>query len=81
MPGLLRRLLGALAGRWDLAVVALVLAALAIAVFWLHLVPLPAPGVVRQVECPSGPHASGRPAPGCRRFSQAARGGAAGGPA
>lgn len=67
-PPWLRRLLRAVAGRYDLAAVVLILAALYVFVFWLHLVPLPGASAIRQEGCPSGPHATHTAAPGCTQF-------------
>ncbi len=64
----LRRVLAILLSRYDILIILIVLVALYVFVFRLHLVPLPGPGVIRDVACPSGPHAALPAAPGCSRL-------------
>lgn len=65
----LRRLLRAVLSRYDLLAVLLVLVALYVFVFRLHLVPLPDTSALRSVACPSGSHAAHPAAPGCPRLT------------
>lgn|GEM_PF-6519592 len=67
-PSFLRRMLALLLSRYDILVVLVILAAIYVFVFRLHLVPLPGGGVIRDVACPSGPHAAHAAAPGCSRL-------------
>ena len=70
-PSFLRRVLSTLLSRYDVLIILIVLAALYVFVFRLHLVPLPGGGVIRDVACPSGPHAVHPTAPGCSRLGGA----------
>jgi len=67
-PPFLRRLLRAVAARSDLTIVVLILAAVFVSVFWLHLIPLPGVTAIRQEGCPTGAHATHQAAPGCTQL-------------